>query len=202
MYMMSSGEDRAWEILRCLEPSGVCRNASVTFDKNAVSYTVRVFCHDFSVSPAVKTIKENNSPSENLIERYGYLFIPSCLWYLINAKDIPLSKRPVKPLNIKGGEMFFRGSHTLPLDNLAKRYGDNKDAFLLKGRELCADSLPHGDASIRLLPMPKIPVDLILWQKDDEFPPRADLLLDSTCDIHLPVDVIWSIAMLSILVMM
>jgi Domain of unknown function (DUF3786) len=202
MYVMSSGEERAWEILSSLEPSGVCRNASVLFEENAVSYIVRSFCHDFSVCPARKTVKGFNSSAKHLIERYGYFFIHTCLWYLIHSKDIPLSNRLVKPVNLKGGEMFFRGSHTLPLDGLAMRYGDDKDAFLRRAKDLCAEVLTHGDASLRLFPMPRIPVELILWQEDDEFPPRTDLLLDSTCEIHLPVDIMWSIAMMSILVMM
>jgi len=50
--------------------------------------------------------------------------------------------------------------------------------------------------------MPRIPVILVLWLADDEFQPRADLLLDSTCEIQLPLDIIWSMAMLSVLVMM
>jgi hypothetical protein len=50
--------------------------------------------------------------------------------------------------------------------------------------------------------MPRIPVTLILWLKDEEFHPRADLLLDSTCELQLPLDIIWSIAMMSVLVMM
>jgi len=202
MYVMSSGEERAWEILSSLEPAGVCRNASVLFEENAVSYIVRSFCHDFSVCPARRTVKGFNSAAKHLIEKYGYFFIHSCLWYLIYAKDIPLSNRLLKPVNLKGGEMFFRGGHALPLDGLAMRYGEDKDAFLRRGNDLCAEVLTHGDASLRLFPMPRIPVELILWQNDDEFPPRADLLLDSTCEIHLPVDIIWSIAMMSILVMM
>jgi hypothetical protein len=201
MYVMSSGEERAWEILSSLEPAVVCRNASVLFEENTVSYIVKSFCYDFSVCPARKSLKGVNPSAQYLIDRYGYFCIHSCLWYLVHAKDIPLSNRLVKPVNLRGGELFFRGSHTLPLDGLAMRYGDDKDAFLQKGKDLSAEPLTHGDASLRLFPMPRIPVDIILWQKDDEFPARADLLLDATCDIHLPLDIIWSIAMMSILVM-
>jgi len=107
----------------------------------------------------------------------------------------------VKPANIQGGDLFFRGSHTLPLENLAKIYGEDTSSFFQKGRELCAKAEPYGDASIRLFPLPKIPVTLILWLGDDEFPARTDLLFDSTADIHLPLDMLWSLAMLSILVM-
>jgi hypothetical protein len=61
--------------------------------------------------------------------------------------------------------------------------------------------LSYGDAAVKLLPMPRIPVIFILWIGDDEFPPRADLLMDSTAPLHLPIDIIWSVAMLSTLVM-
>lgn len=90
----------------------------------------------------------------------------------------------------------------LPLENLAKKYGETKEAFMQRGKELCAEAQNYGDASIRLSPMPRIPIILILWLQDDEFPPRADLLLDSTCGYQLPLDIIWSLAMLSVLVMM
>ena len=54
---------------------------------------------------------------------------------------------------------------------------------------------------MRLLPLPRVPVAAILWAGDEEFPGRADLLLDSTCELHLPADVIWSVAMLSVMMM-
>jgi hypothetical protein len=42
---------------------------------------------------------------------------------------------------------------------------------------------------------------LSLWIADEEFPARADLLLDSSCDFQLPPDITWSIAMMTVLVM-
>jgi hypothetical protein len=200
--MISSGEEKAWEILIRLDPGDVCRNASVAFDEKGGYYILRAFCTDFSVSPEEKVIKSLTPIGETIITKYSYFFIHSCLWYLINAKDIPHTGRLIKPNNIKGGEMFFRGSHALPLDNVAKRYGNDKESFIKRGKELCAEVLNHGDASLKLFPMPRIPVILILWLKDEEFPSRADLLLDSTCELQLPLDIIWSIAMMSVLVMM
>ena len=200
--MISPGEEKAWEILRGLDPSVVCRNASVAFDEKGGCYILKSFCTDFSVSPEERIIKSLAPLGETIIKKYGYFFNHSCLWYLINAKDIPPTGRLLKPVNIKGGEIFFRGSHALPLESMAKRYEDDKESFIKRGIELCAEVLNYGDASIKLLPMPGIPVTLILWLKDEEFPPRADLLLDSTCELQLPLDIIWSIAMMSVLVMM
>lgn len=200
--MILPGEEKAWEILRGLDPSDVCRNASVGFDEKGRYYIVKSFNMDFFVTPEEKIIKSASHQGETIIKRYGYFFIHSCLWYLVNAKDIPLKGKLIKPFNIKGGEMFFRGTHVLPLDNLAKKYGNDKEAFIKRGSELGAEVLNYGDASIKPLPMPRIPVILILWLEDEEFPPRADILLDSTCELQLPLDIIWSVTMMSVLVML
>ena len=167
-----------------------------------MSYTLRSFCIDFTINPHERSIKSTTYEGEILISRYGYFFVHSCLWYLIHAKDIPLSERLIKPENIKGGELFFRGSHVLPLEKIASKYGDNKEAFIQRGKEMCAQISTYGDASLQLLPMPRIPVLLILWLNDEEFPARADLLFDSSCEFHLPLDILWSIAMFSILMML
>jgi hypothetical protein len=200
--MRSPGEEKAWQTLKGLDPAEVCKNAAVLYDEKYCNYVVKSFCTDFYVSPEKKIIKSTDATGEALIKKHGYFFIHSCLWYLVHAKDISFAGRLLKPVNIKGGEIFFRGSHVLPLDNLAKRYGDDKEGFIKRGKELCAEALAYGDASCKLFPMPRIPVILVLWLADDEFPPRSDLLLDSTCEIQLPLDIIWSMAMLSVLVMM
>lgn len=200
--MTMPGEEKAWEILSGIDPAVVSRNASAVYDEANNYYIVRSFCCNFIVKPEERIILNNSQQGEILLKKYPYFFIHSCLRYLIHAKDIPLTGRLIKPANVKGGDLFFRGSHILPLDGLAKRYGEDRQSFLKKGDELCAEVLNYGDASVRLLPMPKIPVTLILWLQDEEFPARADLLFDSSCELQVPIDIIWSIAMMSTLVML
>jgi hypothetical protein len=54
---------------------------------------------------------------------------------------------------------------------------------------------------VELLALPKVPVTLLLWTADDEFPARADLLFDATAPRHLPTDILWALAMLSLQLM-
>jgi hypothetical protein len=61
--------------------------------------------------------------------------------------------------------------------------------------------LNYGDASLKLYPFPRLPVVIILWEEDDEFSPRVDILFDSTCEFHLALDILWSAAMESLLIM-
>ena len=128
----------------------------------------------------------------------------SILVYLINSRNIPLSGELKKPNDISGGLPFFsQGTHVLPVDTISEKYGNNGNIqeFIRRGSELGGEQLNYGDASIRLFPFPRIPVVLILWKNDEEFPARANLLFDSTCELQLPIDIIWSTAMMSLLVM-
>lgn len=202
-----TGEERAWGILSSLDPLDVCRKAGASYKNGA--YVLSSFGMGFSVSPREKILK-NISPvgidsqreGEGLLKKYSYFYNLSVLCYLINAKDIPLSGRLIKPSDIKGGSLFFRGTHALPLDKIAEKYGSDKPAFIERSVRLNGKLLNYGDAAVELLPMPHIPATLILWLSDDEFPARVDLLFDSTCEQRLPLDIMWSIAMMSVLVML
>jgi hypothetical protein len=196
------GEDKAWEILSTLEPADVCKAASVAYDVAAANYRVTSFGMEFIVSVRDKKISSTAPGSEALLGKLGYFFRLSVLWYLVSAKDITCTNRPVKLEHIRGGDIFTRGSHVLPLDSVANKYGNNKEGFIERGRELGGERMTHGDASLRLAPLPRIPVTLTLWLEDDEFPARLDLLFDSTCALQLSTDIIWSIAMMSVLIML
>jgi hypothetical protein len=198
----AAGEDRAWEILGTLKPEDVCRAASVTFDGASGAYVVPCFNMDFTVSPKDRAISSQAAGSAVLLTGLGDFFRLSMLWYLVSAKDIPCTGRPVKLQQVRGGEIFTKGSHILPLEKVAQKYGKNKDGFLQKGSSFGGESLPLADAALRLFPFPRVPVVMTLWTDDEEFPARADLLFDSTCDLQLPTDIIWSIAMMSVLIML
>jgi len=196
------GEDKAWEIISTLKPEEVCRAASVSYDAASESYTVTAFGMDFTVSVREKGITSAAAGSDVLLRKLGYFFKLSILWYLVSAKDIACTGRPVKLQGIKGGDIFTKGSHVLPLEPLAGKYGRDKEGFINKGKSLGGELVNFGDAALRLFPLPRVPVILSLWLEDDEFPARADLLFDSTCDLQIPTDVIWSVAMMSTLVML
>jgi hypothetical protein len=199
---MSSGEEKAWNILRGLKPGDVSRNAAVEYDNAAGIYLLKSYGMDIFIDPEKNTIYSSAPEAALLLDRLGYFSRLSILCYLISSRDIPLSGKLVQPVNLKGGHIFFRGTHVLPLDKLASQFGNDPGGFLKRGRELGGKQMNYGDASVQLFPLPRIPVVIILWQEDEEFPPRTDLLFDSTCEFHLALDILWSIAMKSLLIMM
>jgi hypothetical protein len=60
----------------------------------------------------------------------------------------------------------------------------------------------YGDASIRIYPLPRVPITLVLWLEDEEFPAKVDLFFDSTVEFQLSrSDTIWASALMSCVVM-
>ena len=166
-----------------------------------VSYLLKSFGMDISVDPGKSRIYSDAPEAGLLLDRLGYFSRLSILFYLTSAKNIPLSGRLVQPVNLKGGQVFFRGTHVLPLDKLALKYSSDAKSFMKRGTDLGGAQTDYGDASIQLFPFPRIPVVIILWLEDEEFPARTDLLFDSTCEFHLALDILWSTAMKSLLMM-
>jgi hypothetical protein len=130
------------------------------------------------------------------------LFPLAVLWYLVLAKDIVPTGKLVQLEDLRGGDIFVRGSHVLPLENVAKRYGNDKEGFVKKGLENGGVSMPLADAAVRLFPLPRVPVTATLWLADEEFPARAGLLFDATSGLQFPTDILWSLARLSVLTLL
>ncbi len=196
------GLERAWTILATLDPTSVCRQANADFDEKTGHYVLPFFNETIYISPAKKQIWSDCALADRLLNELSHYSRLSALWYLIQAKDTPLSGNLISPRQVDGGLIFALGSHMLPLNKLEEKYGRNVSGLVRRGVELGGEPLHHGDASVRLFPFPRVPVILLVWKYDEEFPARADILFDATCSTHLPTDIIWSTAMMSLLVML
>lgn len=195
-------EQKAWELLASLKPEDVIRKARVTFDPASACYTIRSFGMDLTISQKERTVTSSTPEGSVLFDQQGDFFRFTVLWYLANAKELDATGRLVDLRNIRGGDIFSKGSHVLPTEKVAQKYGSDKAGFLGRGAAWGGEILTLADASLRLYPLPRVPVTLTLWLADDEFPARADLLLDSTGELQVPTDIIWSLTTMSVLLML
>jgi hypothetical protein len=191
----------AWSTLAGLDPMDVGRRSLSVFDPSTGAHIVSVFSQPVTVTPGQRTISGAFPDCELILKKMAYFSRLSILHYLIGAQELPLSERLVKPSDLKVGAIYFTGSHVLPLDALAARYARDTEGFLAQGERFGGERQAFGDSAVRLLPFPRLPLTVVLWREDDEFPARAELLFDATCERHVPPDILWSIAMLSVLLM-
>ncbi len=196
------GEEQAWERIKGLKYEEVCCRAKVTYDKSLNTYILKSFGYNINVSLLNKDISSDSQESELQLKKLGDYSRLSILWYLMRAKNIVPSNKMVRPGDLRGGSIYSKGSHVLPLDRIADKYGSDIEGFSQRGNEIGCEELVYGDISIKLYPFPRVPIIIILWKDNNEFPARSDLLFDSTCELHLPVDIIWSTAMMTVLMIL
>jgi hypothetical protein len=81
----------------------------------------------------------------------------------------------------------------MPVRRLEETFGQDLNSF----RDACLSwggiKVDGGDIAFELPMFPRLPVRIILWKKDEEFPARICFLFDQTADKHLRLDALWSV---------
>jgi hypothetical protein len=178
-----------WKNLIQADPTEVCRRSGAQFDEAAGSYLLDFLQERYRIEPSRRVIVlvagsiPAGSPSIDLQV--------ILLTYLLNAQEVPLVDRLVAVGSLKGGKCFFQGPHSFPLDPLIEQYGHDSKAFLDRGLSLGATQEDYGDVSLRFPALPRVPVVMVLWKADEEFPPRLSVVFDATVDQQLPLDAIY-----------
>jgi hypothetical protein len=188
---MSHIDSDYWVKLARLNPETVCSRTMADYQLKQRGYTLPILNQDYLVLPYQMEIKgfiQGGRPIGKDLTREFSLMV---LFYLLNAKNIPLARTWISEKDLTGGEAFFRGPHALSVDLIEKKYGDNPDGFIEAGRLLGGTPVRFGDKSIAIDVFPRIPIIYILWIGDEEFPPRAGVLFDASIESHFTLDMIW-----------
>lgn len=151
---------------------------------SAIGQNYNIDCQNKTITNA-----ETNEPAHFLLQ----LVI---IHYFINAQDIPLKNKLANPLELVGGDFFFRGPHTFKLEPLEQKLA-SKETFLKAGLKLGATLLDLGDACFTITALPHVPVTYILWCADEDFPAKINVLFDTTADKQLPLDMLWALVNLT-----
>ncbi len=93
---------------------------------------------------------------------------------------------------IPGAAFYFGAFLKRAVDPLKKVFGQNLSGFSRAAEKLDTKKIDNGDAAYEFKVLPAVPLQLILWKADDEFPAEANILFDSTIgQILSPEDVAW-----------
>jgi len=199
---MSPGEKHAWQRLKVLADEDVCVRTGATFSRDANTYGVELFSQGVDVSLDSYEISGHTRQADHLLTALSYFSRLAVLGYLLHGQDRPPSGRLVKPGELPGVDAMVRGSHTLPLHKLSEKYAEDTEGFLQRGQSYGGVPQSYGDASLLLHPFKLLPVVLVLWAGDDEFPACSHLLLDATSQHQAPPDILWCVMMLTVLAML
>jgi hypothetical protein len=98
---------------------------------------------------------------------------------------------------IPGAAFYFAAFRKRALDPLKNVFGQNVAGLKTAAARLNGDPVGFGDAGFEFRVFPKVPVRLILYAGDEEFPAEASILFDRSIDRMLsPEDIAWLAGML------
>jgi Domain of unknown function (DUF3786) len=195
------GVEQAWEELAGCDPADVCGRAAVQYSEDH-GYVVPVFGSPIVLDMKTRTMSASSPESEFVLNKTAYFSHLSILFYLLRAQKIAPTGRLLKPSELVSSQIYLKGSHLLPLEPVAARFGSDPEAFLAHAARFGGRPQQFGDAAVELLPFPRVPIVLILWLEDDEFAARSYMLFDEVCELQLPADILWSVAMMCALIML
>lgn len=100
------------------------------------------------------------------------------LHYLLGASGVPLTQTWITFREIPAGDFYYSAFVKRAKEPLVKTFGHRPELLLELGTRLGGVKSAEGDASICFQAFPQVPVCLVLWAGDDEFPPDGNLLFD------------------------
>ncbi|UCF94412.1 MAG: DUF3786 domain-containing protein [Desulfobacterales bacterium] len=104
----------------------------------------------------------------------------------------PVTGHWISYREIPGASFYYSAFVKRAIEPLKKVFGQNLAGLSEAAAQLNGEAIEAGDGGFEFHPLPNVPLQLILWIGDDEFPPEANILFDQNIEnIFTPEDVAW-----------
>ncbi len=110
------------------------------------------------------------------------------LHYLITAKGTPNTGKLIGFKQVPGGLFEYASLSREVLAPLLRHFGKEPKRLVEAAANLAGSEVGYGDAAVSIKAFPNVPVVIVLWRGDDEFPPNASILFDSTVSDYLSTE--------------
>jgi len=110
------------------------------------------------------------------------------LHYFTSAKGTPLSNKRIAYKELPGGLNYLPVFTKRAITPLVEHFGEEPYRLIDVAGELGGYKADCGDISVTIDAFSRVPVTLVLWRGDDEFPARGSILFDSTIVDYLTTD--------------
>lgn len=161
-------------------PEAMAENSGCFFDKKG-SFFVVPYCRKIFKTSYPEGVVMGHDGAEEIWPADRVLI----LQYLARSIALPPLGEWLSFLDLSGGEHHYTPFQKEVVFPLANRYGNNVAEFIRLSEGLEPVRL-SGDAAYIIPVFPRINLAVMLWQGDEDFPPRAGILFDAASPHHLP----------------
>lgn len=111
--------------------------------------------------------------------------------YLCEASGLPPRGNWISFLELPDGAHHYVPLQTDATLPLAEMFGDCPEKFSAAAEKYGGRPIKLGDYSYCIPALPKLPLAVVLWEGDDEFKARSNILYDSVAPAHLTTAALW-----------
>jgi hypothetical protein len=110
------------------------------------------------------------------------------LHYLLVADGIALRGQWVSFRDLPDGRMYYPAFRGGSEERLRQRFGNDVPAFKAAAGALGGRPVALADHAYVFAVLPRLPLAVLLWEGDEDFPPELHILLDSSAGNYLPTE--------------
>jgi len=107
------------------------------------------------------------------------------LHYLTLAKGVPISNKLIAFKELPEGASYFPTFSKRSIEPLIAHFGQQPHRLIAAAERLGGHAVDYGDVAVTINGFSRVPVTIVLWQGDEEFPPRGNILFDATISDYL-----------------
>lgn len=110
------------------------------------------------------------------------------LHYFNRARGTPPTNRLIAFQELPEGTIYFPTFSKRTIKPLLDSFGKEPVRLLEFGENLGGRKVDYGDAAVSISALPRVPITIVLWRGDDEFPPHGNVLFDANITDYLPTE--------------
>jgi hypothetical protein len=107
------------------------------------------------------------------------------LHYLVGAKGTPPSNRPVTYKELPGGNTYFPTFSKRTTRPILNNFGNEPKLLAEVAKKLGGYRVNQGDVAVTINAFSRVPITIVVWRGDDEFPPEGNILFDANISDYL-----------------
>lgn len=110
------------------------------------------------------------------------------LHYFTRAKGTPLSNKMITYKELPDGINYYPTFFKRAIAPIINHFGDEPHRLLDIAQILGGHKADYGDIAMTINAFKHVPVTIVLWRGDEEFPPEGNIMFDSTISDYLPTE--------------
>ena len=169
-----------------LDPEDMAARSGAIYNRHSGLFEINYFGSPYMVNTGGKVWRAER-PEEDVPFNDRTLIVQ----YLSEAAGLPPRGRWLSFLELPDGAHHYAPLQTDAMLPLAEVFGKRPESFSEAALFYGGRPLDMGDYSFFMPVFPRLPLALILWEEDEEFSAKSNILFDSVSPAHLTTAALW-----------